>query len=76
MKEIPSEIIIVDSNSTDGTKELVKSYPVKFVSINEKSMTRARNIGFQLAKGDVVAYLDDDTITSENWAKKIIEPYV
>jgi GT2 family glycosyltransferase len=75
MDETPSEIIVVDSNSTDGTKELVKRYPVKFVSIIEKSRIKARNIGFQLAKGEVVAYLDDDTITNKEWAKKIIEPY-
>jgi GT2 family glycosyltransferase len=75
MNERPNEIIVVDSNSTDGTKEIVKNYDVKFVCINEKSRIKARNVGFQKATGEILAYLDDDVITSKDWAKELLEPY-
>lgn len=75
LNEPPSEIIVVDSNSTDGTHELVKRYPLKFVNIKERSMVKARNIGFQHAKGEVVAYIDDDVVVNKDWSKYIIEPY-
>jgi GT2 family glycosyltransferase len=75
MNEPPAEIIVVDSNSTDGTPELVKRYPLKFINIKERSMVKARNIGFQHAKGEVVAYVDDDAVVSKDWSKYILEPY-
>ena len=75
MNEPPSEIIVVDSNSTDGTPELVKRFPAKYISINEKSMVRARNIGLQHARGNVIAYVDDDVVVSKDWSKYILEPY-
>jgi GT2 family glycosyltransferase len=75
MNEPPSEIIVVDSNSTDDTHELVKNYPLKFININERSMVKARNLGLQHAKGEVVAYVDDDVVVSKDWSKYILEPY-
>jgi len=75
LDEPASEIIVVDSNSTDCTRELVKNYSVEYINIDERSMVKARNIGAQHAKGEVVAYLDDDVIVSRDWAKYILEPY-
>jgi glycosyltransferase involved in cell wall biosynthesis/2-polyprenyl-3-methyl-5-hydroxy-6-metoxy-1,4-benzoquinol methylase len=75
LNEPPSEVIVVDSNSTDGTHELVKRYPLKFVSIKERSMVVARNIGLQHATGDVVAYVDDDAVVHKDWSIYILAPY-
>jgi GT2 family glycosyltransferase len=75
LNEPPAEIIVVDSHSTDGTRELVKRYPLKSINIKERSMVLARNIGFQHAKGEVVAYTDDDVVVSKDWSKYILEPY-
>jgi GT2 family glycosyltransferase len=75
LAEPPSEIIVVDSSSTDGTHELAKNYPLKLININERSMVKARNIGFRHAKNEIVAYLDDDVVVGENWLKYILEPY-
>jgi glycosyltransferase involved in cell wall biosynthesis len=75
LKKTPYEIIVVDSNSTDCTHDVVKEYPVKFINIKERSMVKARNIGLQHAKGDVVAYVDDDAVVSEDWSEYILEPY-
>ena len=76
MNVAPLEIIVVDSNSSDGTRELVKNYPVKFITIKERSMVRARNVGLNQAKGDIVAYVDDDAIVSKDWSKHILEAYI
>lgn len=75
MKETPDEVIVVDSHSTDGTPQMVERYPVKFITMNERSMVKARNIGLHHAKGDVVAYVDDDAVVCEDWLKYILEPY-
>jgi GT2 family glycosyltransferase len=75
-KTRPFEIIVVDSNSTDGTSALVEKFPVKLITILERSMVKARNIGLNYAIGEIVAYIDDDVIVSPDWAEHIIELYL
>ena len=75
MNYLPFEIIIVDSSSTDDTRKIKDSYPIRFVSIKEKSRERARNIGSSLAEGDIVAFLDDDVLAHPQWSKHLVETY-
>jgi glycosyltransferase involved in cell wall biosynthesis len=75
MEVPPFQVIVVDSNSTDGTRGVAERYNVQFVSIRERSMVKARNVGLSLVKGTVVAYVDDDIIASRSWSKYIVEPY-
>jgi GT2 family glycosyltransferase len=72
----PYEVIVVDSNSTDGTENLKDHFPIKFLSLKERNRQRARNLGISAASGDVVAFLDDDVIVHKEWLKKISEPYM
>jgi glycosyltransferase involved in cell wall biosynthesis len=38
-------------------------------------LSRARNTGWQAAKGEYVAYLDDDAIANPDWLQKIVEAF-
>ena len=68
----PDEIIVVSNSSTDQTEEIVKNYPkVTLISLNVKGIIPARNKGFDLAKGDIVARCDADTILPRDWIEKI-----
>ena len=67
------EVIVVSDGSTDGTDELMQKYEkdsrVKY--INYKSGhggNYARNMGIKAARGEFVAFLDDD---DEWWSNKI-----
>jgi len=75
MNEKPLEIIVVDSSSTDSTSKLAKIYPIRYVSIQEKSLERARNTGLSQSKGDIVAFIDDDVVVDENWSTNILISY-
>lgn len=74
-KEI--ELIVVSDGSTDGTDELMERFAndcrVKYINYKPaRGGNYARNIGFDTACGDYVAYLDDD----DEWLAAKIEKQV
>ncbi len=74
------EILVIDNNSTDATAEVVKrtmrtySNVRYFVEVSQ-GLSHARNRGWQEARGEYVAYTDDDCKLPREWlavAKEII----
>ena len=66
------EIIVVDNNSTDGTKDVVSRYPgVTYVFEPNKGITRARQRGLLASRGDILAYVDADTRPPAGWVEQI-----
>ncbi|OGM26744.1 hypothetical protein A3D00_00525 [Candidatus Woesebacteria bacterium RIFCSPHIGHO2_02_FULL_38_9] len=73
------EIIIVDSGSTDGTKEYVNSLPVRVVSLDSKSFNYANafNTGANASRGKYLVRLSGDAIpVNEKFLFEIIAPFV
>ena len=68
VKHFADEIIVVDTGSTDKTKEIAKAetenvYDFKWVN----DFSKARNFSFSKATCDFVMWVDaDDVITEEN----------
>ncbi|MDC1455973.1 glycosyltransferase [Flavobacteriaceae bacterium] len=64
------ELIIVDDGSTDNTTEVIHCYNDNriryFKTNNWGSPAKPRNIGIAKAKGEVIAFCDDDDIWIEN----------
>lgn len=57
------ELIVVDDASTDGTDEYCQALPLQYIYIpkeESKGGNYARNQGVKAAKGEYVAFLDDD----------------
>lgn len=66
------EIIVVDNNSTDGTRqhvvEIGRQYPhVRYCFEPQQGLSHGRNTGFQSARGQYVAYVDDDCTVPREW---------
>jgi glycosyltransferase involved in cell wall biosynthesis len=60
------EIIVVDSNSTDRTKEIAGSYTDKIILTEDISYARKRNIGIDKASGEWILWIDaDERVTAE-----------
>jgi len=62
------EIIVVDNNSTDGSKEYlpIKFTGIRFILNNENvGFAKACNQGFKNSSGNYVLFLNPDTILSE-----------
>ena len=62
------EVIVVDNHSTDGTVEMVKeNYPaVIVVPLAENIGIAGWNKGFEIAKGEYILVLDDDSYPEKN----------
>lgn len=68
------EVIVVDGDSSDNTKEMVTGdFPnAKFIVEKRKGIPYARNTGWKYAKGMFVAYTDDDCLVDKSWLKSLI----
>lgn len=69
--EPADEIIVVDNNSTDKTKEIAKSFNVTVLEEKKQGIIPTRNTGFDKAKGDIIARTDADSKVPPDWIKKI-----
>jgi glycosyltransferase involved in cell wall biosynthesis len=56
----PKEIIVIDGDSTDGTKEIVKDTNCKLIIEPRRGYGNALRTGIKHAKGDVVVMVDGD----------------
>lgn len=61
-----SELIVVDNESTDGTREIAESFGAVVLSESIKNIGAIRNTGARSAKGEVLVFFDADTFVQEN----------
>ena len=59
------EVIVVDNGSTDGTWGICSRFPVKLTREDRKGPYAARNKGLELARGDLVFFIDSDCIADK-----------
>jgi len=70
------EIIVIDNNSSDNTKNIIKRYrkQIIFRKINNKGIiAKSRNLGIKISKGKWISFLDSDDAWSPNKLKVTYE---
>jgi glycosyltransferase involved in cell wall biosynthesis len=74
------EIIVVDNNSTDNTKDIIDifikkfpKYKIHYLPEKRQGLSYARNAGSEKARGKYLAYIDDDAKAFKDWVKNIIK---
>lgn len=72
-----SEIIVVDNNSTDGTREMVESeFPdVLFIQSPHNIVIQALNIGAKTAHGDIILHQDNDGVLEPDAVEKMVRVF-
>lgn len=71
----PFEIIVVDNNSSDGSADIVRTYPVRLINEPQQGVIYTRRRGFDSAKGDIIATLDADSIPAKDWVERITDNF-
>jgi len=61
------EVIVVDDGSTDRTAAIAREYDCRLISTENRGLASARNVGLAAARGEIVAYLDDDASPDPRW---------
>ncbi len=71
------EVIVVLGPSTDESAQVVARHAdfVRLTTIDRLNLSAARNIGIAHARGDIVAFIDDDAIPEPDWLDLLLTGY-
>jgi GT2 family glycosyltransferase len=72
------ELIVVDSSADDKSERVVARYAdVRYACLRgqRNNMPQARNTGLALASGDIIAFIDDDSMVQEGWLEELVSVY-
>lgn len=70
------EILLVDNASSDGSVEFVKeNFPGVRILRLEKNygVPEGRNRGIEIARGEYIAFLDNDAVADEKWLEELVK---
>lgn len=72
---LPDEVVVIDSSITNATHKVVSHYqrllPIQYLFEKRIGIPYAMNTGVQKAKGDLLAFLNDDCKVDLDWIKNI-----
>ncbi|MBN2885128.1 MAG: glycosyltransferase family 2 protein [Chromatiaceae bacterium] len=73
------ELILVDNGSRDATPRLLADFAaaapmrVRLVRESRPGLAAARNAGLRAARGDLIAYTDDDCYPAPDWLARVAD---
>jgi glycosyltransferase involved in cell wall biosynthesis len=76
-ESIEWEVLVVDNNSTDRTHEVVEDYcrryptKLRYVFEPKPGKSHALKAGIQEARGDILAFIDDDVTVEPTWLQNL-----
>lgn len=82
MLEGSLEILVVDAGSTDGTAAVVERWlaqprdlDARLLRVTGASLATARNAGAQVARGDLLLFIDADCVPAADWAATLCRSF-
>lgn len=68
------ELLIIDDGSTDSSPKIAKKYADIFLTQRHQGPGVARNKAANVAKGEILLFVDADMYLDKNYVKEIIRP--
>jgi glycosyltransferase involved in cell wall biosynthesis len=75
------EVLVVDNNSTDRTREVVEEFCIRepgrfrYLFESRQGLSNARNAGIRNARGDIIAFMDDDATVEPTWLENLLTAF-
>ncbi len=73
--EVNTEVVYVDSGSTDNSIAIAKSFPkVKVIMLDDPqpSAAKGRNLGASVTKAEYIQFIDGDSVLDKDWLTKAL----
>jgi len=67
------EIIVADGKSKDRTVKIAKKYADKVIITKKRGISVGRNAGAKVAKGDILLFVDADTLLLPNVISEVVK---
>src|SRR5215470_5500899 len=81
VRSCDAELLVVDNASVDETPRVLaqlaatSGQTLRQASEPQLGLSAARNCGLAEARGEIVAFLDDDAAPRPGWLRALISPY-
>ncbi|MFQ5454577.1 MAG: glycosyltransferase [Nitrospirota bacterium] len=67
------EIIISDGLSDDSTPAIAENMGAIVITNHKQTVSPGRNIGFEYARGDIIAFTDADCVMDRDWLRNCVK---
>lgn len=69
------DVLVVDNGSVDPVSDICRRRGAACIREPVSGLTRARNLGARAARGEIVAYIDDDAIAEPEWLGALVREF-
>jgi glycosyltransferase involved in cell wall biosynthesis len=69
----PYELLVVDDDSTDATADVARASGAAVVQVKLRQISAVRNAGARTARGDLLVFVDADTLVPENTLRAMLD---
>lgn len=76
-----TELVLVSDGAPDVREAMERDYGARdnvvvgMTEDNNSGVSRSRNLGAELASGEIVAFIDDDGVAEPNWIEELLGGY-
>lgn len=72
-RNIQTEIIVVDNDSDDSTADVARALGAIVAREAQHNVAKVRNTGAELSHGDLIVFVDADTIVPDNLLLRVVD---